>query len=802
MRNKAIGLFLFLCAEALMADVTIDGSLGGVAGDSVSSGNNFTYDITQDIGQIEGNNLFHSFENFSIGINESANFSAQTPVTKIIARVTGGQTSEIYGSVSSSIEGASFWFINPAGLVIGDGASFNFSGSVNMSTASETIFSDGATFSSADMAAPSGLSFDPLAFGFIGSDSQPVLQFDSVNLSLNSGEDFNFVGQTISVTDSNLESVQGSISFYASGDQNIDVFINSLANEDDLTGAINFSDSTVDVSGPIGGNVFLKGGGVVFDESGIKSNSLESYNEGMSPGNITIDAMSLTIFNGSDIIAQARGENIVSDIALLADDEIRISGTGTLILSNPFLDNSTGGDITIAASSIIIEDDSFISGEAKQSAIGGNISIIGDSVVVTTNAGVSLDSKLNSSGGMLLIQTDTLEVSQGGDIVADAFATSSGANLRIEAIDMVVTDPFSSVTAQTTDNEGAGIDIILSGDLLVANEALIGTESFGLGDGSDINISARNVLLSSGGQIDASALNRGNGGNINIIAERDIMLTGISQQRATEISAKSGDIDREQNLSQNPGYGEGDGGSVNLFAKNISLNGNANVTATAERLSEQFSVVGNAGSIQLGASNSLVRSLNISNGAKIATSAPNSRGGNISIYVDKFIGITDSSITAFAGSEDATASGGDIFIDPELFYLNNATISANANGGNGGNIQIIADNIIQDQNSQITASSNRGINGDITLDGVINEVSSLETMKVPYSDISDMLYQRCNVAQLADRSSFVVSGGETVTNSPDAYQSSNLDASQNQLSSFDTSNFGLGRLAMLATCSL
>lgn len=790
-----------LCARVSVADVTIDGSLGGVAGDSVSSGNNFTYDITQDIGQIEGNNLFHSFENFSIGVNESANFSAQTPVTKIIARVTGGQTSEIYGSVSSTIEGASFWFINPAGLVIGEGASFNFSGSVNMSTASEVIFSNGATFSSVDISAPAGLSFDPLAFGFIGSDSQPVLQFDSVNLTLNTREDFNFVGQTISSINSNLVSDQGSLSFYASGNQTSDVFVNSLANEDELTGAITFSNSTVDVSGPIGGNIYLKGGDVVIDESDLKSNSLESYEEGMSPGDITINARSLDISNGSDIIVQARGANIVSDIALLADDEIRISGTGTLILSNPFLDNSTGGDLTIAASSIVIADNAFISGEAKQSAIGGNISIIGESVVVTTNAGVSLDRKLNSSGGMLLIQADTLEVSQGGDIVADAFSTSLGANLRIEARDMVVTDPFSSVTAQTTDNAGAGIDIVLSGDLLVANEAQIGTESFGLGNGSDINISAQNVRLSSGGQIDASSLNRGNGGNISITAQGDISLIGSQNLRATEISAKSGDIDREENLSQNPGYGEGDGGSVNLFAKNITINGNANVTATAERLSEQFSIVGNAGSIQLGAPNNLVKTLNVSNGAEIATSAPTSRGGNISIYVDKFIGITDSSITAFAGSEDTTASGGNIFIDPELLYLNNATINANANGGNGGNIQLTANNIIQSPNTVITASSNRGIDGDISIDGVINEVSALETMRIPYSDISDMLYQRCNVAQLADRSSFVVSGGETVTHSPDAYQSSNLDDAQNQLSSIDTSKLGLGRLAMLASCT-
>lgn len=781
MNNKYIVLFLW-CSGTALAEVTIDGSLGGSAGSPVVSGNGYTYDITQDLGQIEGGNLFHSFESFNIGSNESANFSAQSSVSNVIARVTGGQSSSIMGSVSSTIEGASFWFINPAGLVLGEGASFDFDGAINLSSASFLQFEGGSEFSASNTNAPSGLSFDPAAFGFLGDDTVGTLEMDTSTLTLNDNQVFRVFAKQVSMADSSITSEQGSVSIYTAGNENLTISTEGGYSTTIAKGDISLSNSSIDVSGPIGGNLYLTGGAVQLDESTLRSISEEDFASAMEIGEIQVDAENLEIVNGSDIFAQAQAANFVSDIELTASESISVAGTGTLILSNPFLDGSVGGNLTLQAPTIRISDNAFISGEAKQSATGGSITLRGDEIVVTTDAGVSLDRKLNSSGGQLLIQAGSLEVTEGGDIVADAFATSLGANLRIEADDMLVSGAATSVTAQTTDNAGQGIDIILDGNLVVENEGLIGTESFGSGTGPDINIEAQNVRLNSGGQIDASALNTGDGGNININASKAITLTGTAEFRDTEISSKSGDIDREENLAVNPGYGEGDGGSIRLLAETINISGRANVSSTAERLSDAFTEVGDAGSINIGAKGDLINRLDVSDGAQITTSAPESRGGNISIYVDKYIGITDSAVTAFAGSDDTSASGGDIFIDPQLLLLNNATINANANGGNGGNIQIIADNIIRDPNTSITASSNQGVDGDISIDGVTNEVSALENIVVAYADVSSMLSQKCNVAQLSDRSSFIVASNASSTISPGSYLASGTADEKNQLS--------------------
>jgi len=318
--------------------------------------------------------------------------------------------------------------------------------------------------------------------------------------------------------------------------------------------------------------------------------------------------------------------------------------------------------------------------------------------------------------------------------------------------------------------------------LSIGTDAAITTENFGRGAGADIRISVGNLLMEDGAQITASALNTGDGGDISISAGNAVRLIGKpnaeSGTRQTEIASKSGDAFREQTLFDNPGYGEGDGGSVLITANSLSLSGGAGILSTSERSQAHIDFVGgpaavnagDAGEINIGRESSLLSSLNVSGDSRIATSAPFSRGGNIQILVSEFIGISDSAISAFAGGTDVTDSGGNISIDPELLFMRNAEINANANGGNGGNIQIVAKNIILDPDTRITASSNRGIDGDITIDGIVNDVAGTEVEDVAFSDITGLLSQSCTAAELTNRSSFVISGHKQKAAAPTSYE--------------------------------
>ena len=79
------------------------------------NGNNF--DILNGIQK--GNNLFHSFQEFSIPRGSSATFNNSTDVVNIINRVTGGNISNIDGLIKAN-GNANLFLINPAGIVFGE----------------------------------------------------------------------------------------------------------------------------------------------------------------------------------------------------------------------------------------------------------------------------------------------------------------------------------------------------------------------------------------------------------------------------------------------------------------------------------------------------------------------------------------------------------------------------------------------------------------------------------------------------------------------------------------------------------
>src|SRR5213075_2936584 len=73
-------------------------------GTSVSPPAGGVYDIAGGTRPGNGPNLFHSFGSFSVGAGDVANFRNDSGLytSNIIGRVTGGQTSNIYGTISTT----------------------------------------------------------------------------------------------------------------------------------------------------------------------------------------------------------------------------------------------------------------------------------------------------------------------------------------------------------------------------------------------------------------------------------------------------------------------------------------------------------------------------------------------------------------------------------------------------------------------------------------------------------------------------------------------------------------------------
>jgi large exoprotein involved in heme utilization and adhesion len=98
----AVGMTL-LGPSLGLAEVATDGTLGAkvrLTGKDVT--------VPARLGQVRGQNLFHSFERFGIETGNRVTFTApeRLKLKNVISRVTGGERSTIDGTLASKVKGA------------------------------------------------------------------------------------------------------------------------------------------------------------------------------------------------------------------------------------------------------------------------------------------------------------------------------------------------------------------------------------------------------------------------------------------------------------------------------------------------------------------------------------------------------------------------------------------------------------------------------------------------------------------------------------------------------------------------
>ncbi|MEO8858133.1 MAG: filamentous hemagglutinin N-terminal domain-containing protein, partial [Burkholderiaceae bacterium] len=237
------------------AQIRTDSSLGHAAQTLAGP----AYTIPQSIGKIAGNNLFHSFEAFNIGSGQSANFTTSSPgLANVISRVTGGTLSQINGQLKlTPVSGApNFFFINPAGVTFGAGASVDVPAAFHVSTANSVKFADGNF--SADLGQTSTFSSAaPQAFGFLGTTRAPITVAEGATLSLPGSQSISLVAGDVELNNGRIASAAGDIRVAALGQKAQDVaFSGTLAaGSGNLSikngGAVSASASSSDSAGSV-----------------------------------------------------------------------------------------------------------------------------------------------------------------------------------------------------------------------------------------------------------------------------------------------------------------------------------------------------------------------------------------------------------------------------------------------------------------------------------------------------------------------------------------------------------------------
>ena len=808
-RSLILGLFI---AKAIafpsQAQIVPDGTTNTVT-NSTDNG------TTIEAGDRAGNNLFHSFQEFSVPNASEAFFNNANDIVNIFSRVTGGDISNIDGLLKANGD-ANLFLINPAGIVFGEGAALDLGGSFVTSTAESIIFTDNVEFSATDRDNPPLLTINqPLGLNF--GNKIGDIAINGSNLQVNNGRTLALFGGNITLTEgqiiapgANIElgglTQPGQISFEQLGDE---INFNSINFPEGIArGDITLvNGAEVDVRAAGGGsinvqarNLELSGGelGGSNIRAGITS---ESNSTTARVGNINLNATeNVSLSQRSSIL------NVVEESGVGNAGEININTTNLSLVEESKIDTSTfgrgnGGAIAIDAAETIsidgevaVKNSSLLADGKINSATFGNIV----SVVQSTATGNS---------GEIEINTANLSLTRGGVITGGNFdGWGDAGKITINATDTI------SLDGENQDLTGSGItnivgttkasnsnDIEITTSNLFLKRGVIGTSNIQGGDAGDIRIKASNTItvegaggiyttagegagtaeieevnageieivtknlnLIKGGTISAGIFGVGNAGTITIRATDTISIDG-STRAVTSPNNPDGNLFISGIYSIIGNSATGNEADIRINTDRLSLSNDAIITA--ESLGN-----GNGGNILIQAN-----SLDLNNRASLNASTSVGQGGNINLQVADNLTLQNNSTISAQALEDANS--GNINIDAEFvvaFPNQNNDIIAAADRGVGGNINITTSSLFgftqsnstpANNTNDIDAASELGLDGTVAINELeVNPAEGLEELPTEVIDVTRLIAQ--SLCQQGDVSEFIVTGKGGIAPSP------------------------------------
>ena len=236
--------------------------------------------------------------------------------------------------------------------------------------------------------------------------------------------------------------------------------------------------------------------------------------------------------------------------------------------------------------------------------------------------------------------------------------------------------------------------------------SIVTSSAFSSGDAGRIEIDTQRVVVRDGGGISSSSVAYGSAGNITINAAESVEISGAPTPEVTSnIRASTVVLDEfVRKIFGLPDVPTGDAGKVVVRTENLSV-------SDGGRLAAFGAGGGNAGTLQIDA-----RNLFVADGGQVATGSVSGEGGKITIEVSDILSLQRrSQISATAGG---SGNGGAIAIGATFTSLQEESrIAADAFEGIGGNVQISTERVLVSCDSDITANSAFGLEGDVEILG-------------------------------------------------------------------------------------
>lgn len=811
----AIAIFgLLLSASSLSAQTVTPDSTVGTTVTTVPGGFNING------GTMQGNNLFHSFQDFSPATSAATFNVSSGSVERVISRVTGNTISNIDG-VLSVLGGNSpdFFLLNPNGIVFGPNAALNVPGSFLASTAESLQFADGRTFSTTtasllSVATPTGLGMGSNPGSSITNASTVtpgisilVLGTSPVGLSVGTSgapETIALVGGEVNLTGGVLTAPGGRVEVGAVGaNTTVGLTATTSGYELDYGNTTTFADinltqgALINTSSTASGPIQLRGDRINITESARVLAATSGSTA--ATGGVSVTARQLDLSDRGIIVSSTSSTGASADIAVNVSESIHMTGVGydqllqniinlgsigTIDLNNlgaaiaTLTTGSSGqaGNITVNTPVLDLASGAIVGSSTLASGSKGNLDLdIGQSTTINASAiftGSSIVSTGN--GGNIALQTPKLHIQDGGLLNTSTLGQGQGGSINIAAQTITLLETRTMLPS------------LGSFDFLNSNtRTTINSTNTGLGDAGNIHITTQTLSLQGGAAIATNSAgeivsNAGRGGNLKINATDAIAIAGglVDGSAFSELDTSTTSTSAAGNLQINTGNLTLDnGGRITASTSTSGASGTINITATGDVILRNQSVLtasalgtatGASGDITIAAG----ESLQLLDRAQLTANTNQGNGGNLRLSAGDIVLLRRGSlISTTAGGN---GNGGNIAIAaPVIAGYENSDIVANAAAGNGGNITISTQGIFglvfRDRltpDNDITASSELGVSGNVELNEFSFDPSSgLVDITAVLTEPTEQVADTCATA---GKSEFIVTGRGGVPPTPEA----------------------------------
>jgi filamentous hemagglutinin family protein len=444
---------------------------------------------------------------------------------------------------------------------------------------------------------------------------------------------------------------------------------------------------------------------------------------GFITGDINLQGRNIDLEDGSVVMIQNFGNRASGGIAINATDTLRIAGS---VRNAPEIVTPLG-NITGVVSSRLSTEAFGIGKGGNIDVSSGNLSLVDGGWIAArsysqANTG---DFKLDVAKSIEINGYSFLNPSISSGIYTTIFDRGDGGEVFISARNIIMLDGGVLVSANFGSGKGSDIQINVADDLTIngfnpeiLSATNIGNSVFRTGNSGNLTINVARLSLNDRGIISNSTFAEGNAGTLRINASESIKIQGIGDRDS--ISVLNSIIASDAPI-------------LDLILRQVTglpdrpsgNSGNLIINTPSLSLTDGGSItvrnegLGNSGSLSIDSDR-----IFLDNKSIITGFSASGRGGNLDLDIkDSLLLRNSSTITAEAtgtlASDYSSVNGGNINIDADLItLLEKSSINANAFEGNGGNINLKTVGLFVSPDSLISASSQYGLVGNVNIENV------------------------------------------------------------------------------------